>query len=90
MVNHVKRESGIAHIRETLEGDMMVRAAVLTVTIDESRNLECFGDIIFLDGTMIRNELEWTIFPVTLVHECNRIMFDGLLLTVFEQTKVFH
>jgi hypothetical protein len=38
---------------ETEDGQK--RAAVLTITSIEHQNLLVFGDVIFLDGTSIRN-----------------------------------
>jgi hypothetical protein len=42
----------------TLEADgELTRAAIFTFTIEERRNLERFGDVVFLDGTAVRNPL---------------------------------
>jgi hypothetical protein len=72
-----------ALIRDMVEngGDLFVfevstgeRAAVLTITQLENANIRQFGDVIFLDGTMMRNTLGWTTIPMTLINECYHIV----------------
>lgn len=65
------------------------RAAVLTITALEKENLTRFGDVLFLDGTMIRNSLGWTTLPVTLINEAKQITSGGLLFTAFENQEIF-
>jgi hypothetical protein len=65
------------------------RAALLTITPFESENLRRFGDVIFLDGTMIQNSLRSTTLPMTLVDESKQITSGGLLLAAFETQKIF-
>jgi hypothetical protein len=65
------------------------RAAVLTITAFEKENLRRFGDVIFLDGTMIRNSLGWTTLPITLLNESKEITSGGLSFTAFETQEIF-
>jgi hypothetical protein len=65
------------------------RAAILTITPPETANLRQFGDVIFLDGTMMRNPLGWTTIPITLINECYQIVSGGLLFTAYETEEVF-
>jgi hypothetical protein len=45
------------------------RAAILVITPQERTNLQHFGDVIWLDGTVIKNDLGWTTWPITLCDE---------------------
>jgi hypothetical protein len=89
LIAHVEGNGGLCIQWETIEFDEPVRGAVLTVTPDKLRNLRQFGDVLFLDGTAIRNELGWTTYPVTLLDNGNQIVSGGLLFTAFERTEVF-
>jgi hypothetical protein len=86
LVAEVVSQGGESHVY--LIGEDL-RAAVLTITPFERENLRRFGDVIFLDGTMIRNSLGWTTFPITLINEARAITSGGLLFTAFETQEVF-
>jgi hypothetical protein len=90
LISHVEAQGGNSIPWKTVEAGTTVRGAVLTLTIDEQRNLDLFGDVLFLDGTAIRNELGWTTYPISLVDNANRILSGGLLFTAFERTEVFY
>jgi hypothetical protein len=77
---------GSSYIFEVASGE---RAAVLTITPFEMEMLARFGDVVFLDGTMIRNSLGWTTFPITLITESFEITSGGLLFTAFEDVATF-
>jgi hypothetical protein len=49
--------NGDCWLFEVLVDDEMKRAAILTITAEERGNLEHFGDVVFHDGTAVRNPL---------------------------------
>jgi hypothetical protein len=65
------------------------RAAILTMTPEERDNLRHYGDVIFLDGTFIANELGWTTVPVVLINHQREIVSGGWLFTAVEQTEIY-
>jgi hypothetical protein len=69
--------------------DEMKRAAILTITAEERENLGLFGDVVFLDGTAVRNPLGWTTYPMTLVDDAKGIVSGGLLFTAYEREEMF-
>jgi hypothetical protein len=52
-------------------------------------DLRGFGDAIFLDGTAIKNPMEWTTYPITLVNDERELGSEGLMFTAFEREEVF-
>jgi hypothetical protein len=68
----------MCYICELPDGDDFVRAAVFTVSPIEATNLNRFGDVLFLDGTAIRNAMGWAKVPVTLVDDSKEILSGGL------------
>jgi hypothetical protein len=81
LVAEVVNQGGECHVYQDGKG---LRAAVLTITPFERENLRRFGDLRFVDGTMIRNSLGWTTLPITLINETKAITSGGLLFTAFE------
>jgi hypothetical protein len=65
------------------------RAAIFTLTVEEQRNLERFGDVVFLYGTAARNPLGWTTYPVTLVDDEKTLLSGRLLFTAYEREDMF-
>jgi hypothetical protein len=65
------------------------RTAILTITSNDQDNLSRFGDVAFLDGTAIRNELGWTAYPITLIDDERMLASGGLLLTAYERGETF-
>jgi hypothetical protein len=90
LIELIHSQGGETFTKETVEAGQTVRAAVFTATPQERRNLESLGDVLFLDGTAIRNELGWTTYPVGLLDESNHIVSGGLLFTAFERQEIFH
>jgi hypothetical protein len=66
-----------------------LRAAVATFTEEEMKNLERFGDVVFLDGTSIRNRLGWTCYPITLIGDRKELVSGGLLFAAYEREEMF-
>jgi hypothetical protein len=74
----------------TLEADgELKRAAIFRLTVEERRNLERFGEVVFLDGTAVRNPLGWTTYPITLVDDEKTLLSGGLLFTAYEREDMF-
>ena len=89
LIAHVETEGGMCYPFDIPSGDDFVRAAVFTLTAIEATNLERFGDVLFLDGTAIRNAMGWTTVPVTLVDDSKEILSGGLLFTAFEREEIY-
>jgi hypothetical protein len=89
LIELVHAQGGQSFTKETVEAGQTVRAAVFTITEQERNNLASLGDVLFLDGTAIRNELGWTTYPVGLLDESNHIISGGLLFTAFEREEIF-
>jgi hypothetical protein len=86
LIAHVVSQAGSCDIFEVPTGE---RAAVLTFIPFEYENLRQFGDVAFLDGTMVKKALGWTLFPITLINESYQTVFAGLLSTAFETESIF-
>jgi hypothetical protein len=69
--------------------DEMKRAAILSITTEERGNLKQFGEVVFLDGTAIRNPLGWATYPITLVDDAKGLVSGGLLFTAYERKEMF-
>jgi hypothetical protein len=89
LIAHVEAEGGMCYICELPDGDDFVRAAVFTVSPIETTDLNRFGDVLFLDGTAIRNAMGWTTVPVTHVDDSKEILSGGLLFTAFEREEIY-
>jgi hypothetical protein len=55
-------------------GDEEKEAAIWTISHAHDENLRRFGDVVFLDGTLIRNSLRWTIYSITLINDENALI----------------
>jgi hypothetical protein len=89
LIDFMEENGGNAFPWEIDQDGDRVRAGVFTVTAQERNNLQTFGDVLFLDGTAITNELGWTTFPVTLVDDANHIVSGGLLFMAYERAEVY-
>jgi hypothetical protein len=89
LIANVEADGGICHVYDLPDGDDFARADVFTLTQEESMNLTRFGDVLFLDGTAIRNAMGWATVPVTLVDDCKEIISGGLLFTAFEREEIY-
>lgn len=89
LIAQVEAEGGMCYVFDFPDGDDVVRAAVFTLTAIEAANLEKFGDVLFLDGTAIRNVMGWTTVPVTLIDDSKEILSGGLLFTAFEREEIY-
>jgi hypothetical protein len=65
------------------------RAGMLLVTQWERQNLERFGDVVWLDGTSLKNDLGWTTWPVTLCDDRKELASGGVFFTAFENEETF-
>jgi hypothetical protein len=65
------------------------RAGILIITESEMRNLQRFGDVIWLDGTTLKNDLGWTTWPITLCDDRKELASGGVFLTAFENKDAF-
>jgi hypothetical protein len=86
LIRHIASLGGSWEIFEIPTGEL---AAVFTIMPLEYENLQRFGNVVFLDGTMVRNALGWTIFPITIITESCQIVSEGLLFTAFETKLIF-
>jgi hypothetical protein len=57
--------------------------------VEERRNLERFGDVVFLDGTTARNPLGWTTYPVILVDHKVTLLSGWSLFAARERKDMF-
>jgi hypothetical protein len=60
---------GQSRVLEMENDGEIKRTAILTVTSNEQDNPRRLRDVVFLDGTAIRNELGWTAYPITLIYD---------------------
>jgi hypothetical protein len=88
LIAHVEAEGGMCSLCESPDGDDFLRAAVFTVSPIEAANLNRFGDVLFLDGTALRNAMGWTTVPVTHVGDSKEILSGELLFTAFEREEI--
>jgi hypothetical protein len=65
------------------------RAGMLLITKWERANLERFGDVVWLDGTSLKNDLGWTTWPVTLCDDRKQLASGGVFFTAFENEEAF-
>jgi hypothetical protein len=65
------------------------RAGVLVVTEWEMANLQRFGDVLWLDGTSLKNDLGWTTWPITLCDDRKKLTSGGVFFTAFENEEAF-
>jgi hypothetical protein len=65
------------------------RADVLVVTEWEMANLQRFGDVVWLDGTSLKNDLGWTTWPITLCDDRKKLTSGGVFFTAFENEEAF-
>jgi hypothetical protein len=86
LITHVASQGGSYKIFEIPTDE---RGTVLIIMPLEYENLERFGDIVFLNGAMVRNALEWTTFPIPLTNKSCQIVSGGLLFTDFETESIF-
>jgi hypothetical protein len=68
------QDKGECQLFELLMDKEQKRAAILTITNEERQNLARFGDVVFLDGTVVRNPLGWTTYQITLVDDEKGLM----------------
>jgi hypothetical protein len=74
----------------TVESDLSsVRVGCFTQTREERENLLNYGDVIFLDGTVIDNNLRWDTFPITLLDRNRQICSGGVFFLGLQTTEVF-
>jgi hypothetical protein len=77
LIAHVASQGGLCEIFEVPTGE---RTAVLTIIPLEYENLQRYGDVVFLDGTMVRNALEWTTFQFRSSMNPIRLSQEGCCL----------
>jgi hypothetical protein len=83
------QDKGECRLFELLMDEEQKRAAILTITNEERQNLERFGDVVFLDGTVVRNPLGWNTYPIILVDDEKGLISGGLLFTAYEREQMF-
>jgi hypothetical protein len=88
LLNNLKPEDNVFIFTQTFQGEER-RAAILIVTASERQNLSRFGDVIWLDGTTIKNDLGWTTWPITLCDDRKELASGGVFFTAFENTESF-
>jgi hypothetical protein len=64
-------------------------ATILIIRNEERQNLEWFKDVMFLDGTVVRNPLGWATYPITLVDDENGLISCGMPFTAYEWEEIF-
>jgi hypothetical protein len=83
------QDKGECRLFELLMDKEQKRAAILTITNEERQNCERFGDVVLLDGTVVRNSVSCTTYPITRADDEKRLMSGGLLFTAYEREKMF-
>jgi hypothetical protein len=65
------------------------RAGVLVVTEWEMANLQRFGDVVWLDGTSLKNDLGWTTWLIALCDDRKKLTSGGAFFAAFENEEAF-
>ena len=88
LINYVKQMDGTYFVKETSIGNKTKRVAVLTFVDNEIDNLINYGDVLFIDGTQMNNELNWEVIPITGITKEMSICCCGILFTAINTQEL--
>lgn len=79
LINYMKESGGFYAELNVPSGEVTTRVAVLTIHDSELKNMEEYGDIIFIDGTYASLSTNWEIFPITAITKGCNLCCCGIL-----------
>lgn len=88
LIEYVKQNGGIHFEKNINLGNTIKRVAVLTFMNNECENLIKYGDVLFIDGTQVDNELKWEVIPITGITKDVSICCCGILFTALNTKDI--
>lgn len=89
LIDYMSSIGGIAIPLETEHNGKIVREAVLTITQDELKLLNLYGDAIIVDGTHFPNKNNWQFYPITILDDNLEIFSAGTMFASANVAEVF-
>ena len=79
LIMYMKNHDGYTEELNFQSEEGITRLAVLTIQKIELKNMQEYGDVIFIDGTYASLNTKWEIFPITAITKSYNICCCGIL-----------